>query len=176
MILNEADSRKLLEKVLSFSKAEAVSAWLSGSNTYNLRFAINSLTTNGYSDQLTLSVTSYIGRKSGSVTVNKFDDESVKVAVEKSENIAKLSPENKEFMPPLEPQSYLTANNYSSSTEHLESAARAESRTSALSFDRSGEGKWTDECCHTGPAQLRLLSPPASARLAAQYSRLLVTL
>jgi len=125
MILNEADAKRILEKVISFSKADSVSSWLVGSNSNNLRFALNSITTNGFADELTLSVTSYIGKKTGSVNTNKFDDESVKAAVQKSENIAKLSPENKEFMPPLEPQGYVAANNYSASTESLESAARA---------------------------------------------------
>ena len=125
MILNETDARKILEKVLSFSKADSVSSWLVGSNSSNLRFALNSITTNGYADELTLSVTSYIGKKTGSVNTNKFDDESVRAAVAKSENVARLSPENKEFMPPLEPQVYVEANNYSPSTESLESSARA---------------------------------------------------
>ena len=125
MILNETDARKILEKVISFSKADSVSSWLVGSNSSNLRFALNSITTNGYADELTLSVTSYIGKKTGSVNTNKFDDESVRAAVAKSENVARLSPENKEFMPPLEPQVYVEANNYSPSTESLESSARA---------------------------------------------------
>ncbi len=126
MILSEAESRKILEKVLSYSKADSISASLSGANSYNLRFAVNSITTDGFSDGLSLAVTSSIGRKSGSVSTNKFDDASIKAAVEKSENIARVSPENKEFMPPISPQAYLAANNYSAETENLKSVHRAE--------------------------------------------------
>ena len=84
MILNEDEAKKLLQKVLSYSKADSISAVLHGGDTYNIRFALNSVSTNGYADGLSLNVTSSIGKKSGSVSINKFDDESIKAAVEKS--------------------------------------------------------------------------------------------
>ena len=125
MILNEDEAKKLLQKVLSYSKADSISAVLHGGDTYNIRFALNSVSTNGYADGLSLNVTSSIGKKSGSVSINKFDDESIKAAVEKSEYAAKLSPDNKEFMPALEPQTYLPSNNYSAGTENMSSSERA---------------------------------------------------
>ena len=73
-----------------------------------------------------MSVTSNIGRKSGSTSTNKFDEDSLKAAVKKSEEIAKFSPENKEFMPPLGPQQYIPAANYSAETENLSAAERSE--------------------------------------------------
>ncbi len=125
MKLSEQEARNLLEKILGFSTADSAIVRLNGSDTYNLRFARNSISTNGYSDELTVNVTSNIGRKSGSTSTNKFDEESLRAAVKKSEEIARFSPENKEFMPPLGPQQYLPSANYSSQTENLSAAERS---------------------------------------------------
>lgn len=126
MILNEKEAKMMLEKVLQYSKADSISLSLIGFNSYNLRFALNSLSTNGLADGLTLSITSNIGKKSGSVRLDNFEGDSIKKAVEKSEHIAKLSPDNKEFMPPLEHQTYLTGNNFSKETESISIKKRAE--------------------------------------------------
>lgn len=132
MILSEQEAKRFLENVIKYSKADSISLSLTGSNSYNLRFALNSLSTNGYSDGMNLSITSNIGKKTGSVNLNKFEGESIKEAVEKSEHIAKLSPENKEFMPPLEPQTYLKGVNYAQETEVLSVEKRANMLTFAI--------------------------------------------
>lgn len=119
MILNENEAKNLLTKLLGYSKGDSISISLSGNNSSNLRFALNSISTNGYQDGLSLDITSSIGKKSGSVSINKFDESSLKNAVKFSEIIANLSPENKEFMPPPEKQIYLNAENYSKNTEKI---------------------------------------------------------
>jgi predicted Zn-dependent protease len=124
MILNENEAKNLLTKVLSNSKADSAIATLNGSNLYNIRFARNSLSTNGFTDGLSVSINSNIGRKSGSVTTNRFDDASIKDAVARAEEIARLSPENKEFMPPLGPQTYSKGVNYSENTAGMSSGDR----------------------------------------------------
>ncbi|HEY3250906.1 MAG TPA: metallopeptidase TldD-related protein, partial [Ignavibacteria bacterium] len=125
MILDENESNRLLEKIQKYSTADSVVLTLRGGNTYNLRFAVNSVTTNGFSDSLSVTITSNFGKKVGTVTLNKFDDESIQSAVFKSEQIARLSPDNKEFMTPLTPQTYMEAKNYSPNTENLKSNDRA---------------------------------------------------
>jgi predicted Zn-dependent protease len=153
MILSENESKNLLTKVLNNSKADSVIASLTGDNMYNLRFARNSLTTDGFSDGLSLSISSNIGKKTGTVSTNKFDEESVKAAVAKSEEIARYSPDNKEFMPPLGEQTYTDANNYIPETENL----KAENRSELLSYiinesvkkDVTGAGYLEDEVYFT---------------------------
>jgi predicted Zn-dependent protease len=125
MILNEEDAKKLLEKILKYSKADSIDLTLKGSNSYNLRFAINSLSTDGFADSLSLFITSNFGKKSGSVSLNKFSNEDIRAAIEKSEKIAAISPDNNEFMPPLTPQTYLKSNNYSKETEIIDPSFRA---------------------------------------------------
>ena len=126
MILSESEAKNLLTKVLSNSKADACTASLDGGNSYNIRFARNSISTNGFSDGLSLNITSYFGKRSGSASTNKFDDASIKETVKKSEDIAKLSPENKEYMPLLGGQSYISASNFSAETEKITGADRSD--------------------------------------------------
>jgi len=125
LLLDDNEAKRLLEKISKVSSAESITLNLTGRNTYNLRFAVNSITTNGFADSLSLNITSNFGRKKGSISVNKFDDESIKAAVLRSEEIANLSPDSIEFMPPLGEQQYLPANNYNSDTESLNSEKRA---------------------------------------------------
>jgi predicted Zn-dependent protease len=132
MILNESEAKRFLENVMQYSKANSISLGLSGFNNYNLRFALNSLSTNGYSDGMTLYITSNIGKKSGTVSLDNFEGDSIKKAVEKSEQIANLSPENKEFMPPLPPQTYIQGVNFSTETENLSVENRAGLLKSAI--------------------------------------------
>src|SRR6266540_244468 len=101
MILTLEDAKRLLDKILSYSKADSISLYLTGYNNYNLRFAVNTLSTNGYDDGLTVYITSNFGKRSASTSLNRFEDEEIRNAVKLSEALAKIAPENEEFMPPL---------------------------------------------------------------------------
>lgn len=118
MILTEADAKKITDKALALSKAESCEVSLFGSERGNVRFALNSVTTSGYQDSLTLRIESNFGKRSGSVTLNELDEKSIEAAVRKSEELAKLAPENAEFMPPLGKQVY------PKSTAYFEDTAR----------------------------------------------------
>lgn len=100
MIYSKEEAEKLLSKIISYSKADSVSVSLKGENTNNLRFALNTVSTCGASDSLSASITSNIGKKSGTVSINEFGENKIEEGVRKSEDIAILSPDNKEFMPP----------------------------------------------------------------------------
>src|SRR5688572_24198118 len=116
MILSEGDARRLTQKVLKLSKADSAVVTLSGQDRGNVRFALNSATTTGFQDGLTLSVESHFGKRSGSASTNEFDDSALEAAVRKSEQIARLAPENLEFLPPLGPQKYLESRAFFKST------------------------------------------------------------
>ena len=84
------------------------------------------MTTSGYEDNLSLSIQSNFGKRSGSVSINQLDDASIAAAVRKSEEIARLAPENPEFQLPLGKQNYLDSQVYFESTAqaHPEKLAR----------------------------------------------------
>jgi len=116
MILSRSEAKQITDKALSLSKADSCSVSLGGHERGHVRFALNSATTSGFQDDLTLSVTSNFGKRSGLASINELDDDSITAAVRKSEEIARLARENPEFMPPLGPQEYLESRTYYEST------------------------------------------------------------
>ncbi len=111
-IYTEEEARQIMEKALSFSSADTCEINLSGSESGNIRYARNSVSTSGHRSNQTLVVQSSYGKKSGTATIDEFDDASLKKVVERAQELAKLSPENPEFMEPLGPQVYDEAINY----------------------------------------------------------------
>jgi len=105
--MTDQQMRQLLEKALSYSKAEACEANIFGGAGGNIRYARNSVSTAGANDDTTLVVQSNFGTRTGTVTANEFDDASVEKAVRRSEELARLAPEDPEFMPPIGPQQYV---------------------------------------------------------------------
>jgi len=105
-ILNKEEAKALLEKVLSYSKAEECEVNLSGIDGGNIRYARNSVSTSGGVSKSSLVVSSAFGKKLGVATINEFDEESLKKVVKRSEELAKLAPENPEYMSFLGPQTY----------------------------------------------------------------------
>jgi predicted Zn-dependent protease len=120
MLLNEDDAKLITDKILSYSKADSASVSLSGRDSKNLRFALNTVSTCGAVDSVSVNITSNFGKRSGSVNITEIDDKSLESGVRLSEEISKLSPESEEFMPPPEKQrSYLSVNEYFEDTEKL---------------------------------------------------------
>lgn len=118
-ILNKEESKQILEKVIGFSKADSIEASLDGYEGGNIRYARNTVSTSGTESKLDLSVSSSFGNKSGTATINEFDDASLEKVVRRSEELAKFSPENPEFMEPLGPQEYDDMIAYSENTASI---------------------------------------------------------
>jgi predicted Zn-dependent protease len=105
-ILSKEEAKKILEKVVGFSKADGCSVSLNGNDRGNIRYARNSVSTAGEDSNVALGVNAYYGKKSGSATINEFDDASLEKCVRRAEELAQLAPENPEFMEPLPQQTY----------------------------------------------------------------------
>ena len=124
-ILSKEEARAILTKVLSFSTADECVASLGGSDEGNIRYANNAVSTAGAASTMSLSVSSVYGKKVGSASINEFDDDSLKKAVERAEELAQLSPENPEYMPMLGPQAYDESPTYVDATAAIDPAIRA---------------------------------------------------
>jgi predicted Zn-dependent protease len=105
-MFNEAEARTILDKVVKLSKADECTATLEGSIEGNVRFALNNISTSGIVSDTALAVTAAYGQRSGTATVNEFDDASLERVVRRAEELARLAPENPEYMPVLEKQTY----------------------------------------------------------------------
>ncbi|WP_437395823.1 TldD/PmbA family protein [Flagellimonas lutimaris] len=131
-IYTKEEAKKILEKALSFSKADACEINLSGSNSGNIRYARNTVSTAGYRSTQSLVVQSSFGKKVGTATIDEFDDASLEKVVRRAEELAQLSPENPEFMPPLEPQEYDESITYKEATANVTPEYRAEVANSSI--------------------------------------------
>ncbi len=125
-ILTKEEAKKIIDKVLAFSKADEMSVSLTGNRTGNIRYARNTVSTSGESYDLALSVTAVFGKRSGTSTINEFDDQSLEKTVRRAEEIARLAPENPEYMPMLGPQTYLESNTFAQSTANIDPVYRAQ--------------------------------------------------
>ncbi|UFH51902.1 TldD/PmbA family protein [Spirosoma sp. KNUC1025] len=125
-ILTKEEAKKILDKVLAYAKADETSVSLTGGRTGNIRYARNAVSTSGESDNISLAVTSVYGKRAGTATINEFDDASLEKTVRRAEEIAKLAPENPEYMPMLGPQTYLPANPFAESTAKIDPVYRAQ--------------------------------------------------
>jgi len=124
-ILSESQAKAILDKVIALSTADQTSAQLAGGVTGNVRFARNDISTSGIVDDTDLAVQVAFGKRVGTASINQFDDASLERVVRRAEALAKLAPENPEFMPVVPKQTYKPTETYSEATAALTAEARA---------------------------------------------------
>lgn len=124
-ILTEAQARTILEKVMKISKADETAAQLDGGTQGNIRFARNNVSTSGIVDDTSLGVQVAFGKKVGTATINTFDDASLERVVRRAEDLARLAPENPEYMPVTGPQQFRPTNTFSQATANITPEQRA---------------------------------------------------
>ena len=105
-MFTETEARAILDKVIKLSKADECVATLAGGTTGNIRFALNNVSTSGIVDNTNLAVAVAFGKRVGLATINEFDDASLEKVVRRAEELARLAPENPEFMPAVDKQAY----------------------------------------------------------------------
>jgi predicted Zn-dependent protease len=123
--LTKEDAQALTKRVLALAKAEQTRVTILGSARGNTRYAVNQISSGGDNTNVTVSIRSTFGTKSASTTTNKLDDVSLQAAVDLSERLAKLAPDDPEAMPELEPQTYDESPGWSAITASLDPAGRA---------------------------------------------------
>jgi len=124
-IFTEAEAKAILEKVVKLSKADECTATLTGSTNGNVRFALNNVTTSGIVDNIDLAVQVAFGKRVGTATINSFDDASLERVVRRAEDLARLAPENPEFMPAIEKQTYKPTPTFDAGTAAITPEYRA---------------------------------------------------
>ncbi|TKD50255.1 TldD/PmbA family protein [Sphingomonas baiyangensis] len=124
-IMTEAEARTILEKVVALSTADECTASLTGSTEGNIRFALNNVSTSGVVDNVDLAVRVAFGRRVGSATINEFSDAALARVVQRAEALAKLAPENPEFVPAVGKQTYRPTNTFSQATAAITPETRA---------------------------------------------------
>ncbi|UAJ11198.1 TldD/PmbA family protein [Glacieibacterium megasporae] len=125
-IFTEAQAKAILDKVIALSKADQCTAQLRGSIDGNVRFALNNVSTSGIVSNVDLSVEVAYGKRVGIATINEFDDAALERVVRRAEDLAKLAPENPEFVPAVEKQTYKPTATFSPATAAITPDYRAQ--------------------------------------------------
>jgi predicted Zn-dependent protease len=125
MLLTEQEAKQITEKMLSYVKADDASVNVSSEETAHLRFADNNFLTSGKREARTASVTVWTGGRRGAAATNDFDEASLRAAVTEAEQIAAISPVDREYLPTLGKQVYKPVNGFVQATADISPAARA---------------------------------------------------
>src|SRR5688500_20285709 len=123
--LSESQARDILDRVIRLSRADTCQVGIGGGVGGNMRCARNSVSTAGETSNRSLNVSASFGKRTGSASGNEFDDAALERVVRRAEELARLAPENPEWIEPLGPQTYLKTPGYYESTARIDPGYRA---------------------------------------------------
>jgi predicted Zn-dependent protease len=142
--LSPEEARALTERVLGFSSADNARITVQSGRRRFIRSADNRITTAGDSEDVTINVMSVFGQQVASVTTNGLDDAAISAAVRRSEDLARIAPEDPEYLNELDAQEYPAVDAFYESTGEMppdalaEAAAAEINAAKAASFVASG--------------------------------------
>lgn len=125
-IFTEEQAKAILDKVIKLSVADECTATLAGSVDGNIRFALNNVSTSGIVSDAQLIVQAAFGKREGIATINEFDDAALERVVRRAEDLARLAPENEEYMPALDKQTYTPSPTFNAATASITPELRAQ--------------------------------------------------
>jgi predicted Zn-dependent protease len=131
-VLTRDEAKALIDRIVKMSKAESIQVNIGGGYSANVRFADNQMSTAGGVTNFTVVIQSSFGKKHAVVTTNDTSDAALRQAVEQSEKLAGLAPDDPEAMPALPPQQYQDVRAYFDSVANLLPADRAKAALTAL--------------------------------------------
>ena len=131
-LMTRAQAQAILEQVKALSRADEVLVNVGSAHQSDVRFAANQMSTAGSVQSTALAVTSVIGRKHATAVTTDLSTDSIRRVVEQSERLARLSPDDPEWLPLLGPQRYLPVQGYVEATANVTAADRARVALTAL--------------------------------------------
>jgi predicted Zn-dependent protease len=138
-VLSREQAQAIVERAVKLSKADAVRVSVNSSRETNLRFADNQMSTSGVTTNSTIRIQSVFGKRKASVVTNDRSDEGLRRAVEQSEALARLAPEDPEYLGELPPQTYAPVNAWFDRTAELSAEDRAMAAMTALAPARAAK-------------------------------------
>ena len=138
-IFTEDEAKTILTKVVKLSKADECTATLEGSIEGNVRYALNSVSTSGIISNCELAVQVAFGKRVGTATINAFDDAALARVVKRAEELAKLAPENPEFVPAIEKQDYKPTATFVDKTAAITPEYRAQVANDSIAPSKAGK-------------------------------------
>ena len=125
-ILTQEQTKRICERVMALSKADECIVSIGGKRAGNIRFARNAVSTAGLTDDTSLTVRVAFGKRQGTASINEFDDKSLERVVRRAEELARLAPENPEFMPAVSKADFKASNTFVQKTADIDPEIRAQ--------------------------------------------------
>jgi predicted Zn-dependent protease len=137
--LSADEMRTLCDRILSLATADDTRVNIDSGMRGFTRTATNRITTAGTTDNVAIRITSVFGKRIASVETNRLDAASLARTVKECEALARISPENPEYLPELSAQTYAAVNGYYSTTGALTTESRARAAALALTAATSAK-------------------------------------
>lgn len=125
MLLSEQEAKAICQKLLGYVKTDDATVSAESENFQHSRFAANNFTTSGRRENAEASVTVWAKGRKGAAQTNEMDDASLEAAVRQAEQLAQLSPVDREYLPTLGPQQYKPTQGYIEATASIAATERA---------------------------------------------------
>src|ERR1041384_5118433 len=103
-MLNETKAQQLFEKVKKYATADEVDLLIAGGKHALTRFANNTIHQNVAEESYVLSIRTVFDGRTARATTNKFDDDSIRRAVQNAEAISKVQQPDAELLPLAGPE------------------------------------------------------------------------
>lgn len=124
---SQDEALDLIESAIQQSQAEGVFVSLNASHSTLSRFSENQISQNLSRDRVQLTVTSYFGQRSASASTTEMNPDAIAATLRRSEELAHFAPEDPEWVPLLEPQTYEARSPaFDEATANLSAIARGE--------------------------------------------------
>ena len=105
-MINRDEAQKLAQKVLALSSFPECQVTITSQEQAYTRFANNGITTGSFALRHNLSIVTTRDARTGSFATNDLDDDSLRAAVKKAEELAAIAPPNSERLAPVGAQQY----------------------------------------------------------------------
>lgn len=139
-LMEKKRARELSKKILGYADVPEIEVRIRQANTGFLRFARNEATTAGATDETEVTVTAWKGKRRASVSggfdlsPNGYDAAALKKLVADAEELAAISPEDREYMPLPGPQKYPEVDVYDAATAEAGPLERAKRIQGAIRY------------------------------------------
>lgn len=141
-MLTREDALKICDTVLGHAKAagaEDAQVQVQSSIESHARFADNSITTSGRSEDVDITVTVWVGGRRGSITGNDASADALKQIADQAVQIARVSPVHREYLPTLGPLDYGASKGFAAATADVDLTSRAAAMQAALAACRTAK-------------------------------------
>jgi predicted Zn-dependent protease len=141
-MLARDEALRICEAALGHAKtagAEDAIVSLRSSVESHARFADNSITTSGRSEDLDITATVWVGRRRGSIVGNDAGAAALKRMADEAVQIARVSPVHREYVPTLGPLDYAESRGFAEATAAVNVTSRAAALEAVLAACRNAK-------------------------------------